>query len=248
MYLFALLGATLVAQVPSIPLPEHPRPDFERAEWLNLNGGWRFAFDPRAEGERAGWVSGELPGAREILVPFSWGAPLSGVPDSADIAWYARSITVPAAWSGRRVFLVFGACDWRTTVWLDGTKLSEHQGGYTPFAFEVKSATPGRPQRLVVRVDDTPYPFKLEGKQGYGPARGMWQTVYLEARGSAPLSSVHFTPHRDLAGVGVDVRLLEPAPRPLTLSLTFSNRDGRPVITRRIPAGAATLHLDVALS
>src|SRR5205814_1979598 len=94
---------------------------------------------------------------------------------------------------------------------------------------------------------DTPHAFKLEGKQGYGPARGMWQTVYLEASGSAPLSSVHFTPHRDLAGVGVDVRLLEPAPRPLTLSLTFSNAGGRPVITRRIPAGAATLHLDVPL-
>ncbi len=247
MYLFALLGATLVAQVPSIPLPEHPRPDFERAEWLNLNGRWRFAFDPRDEGEHAGWVSGELPGAREILVPFSWGAPLSGVPDSADIAWYARSITPPAVWSGRRVFLVFGACDWRTTVWLDDTKLGEHQGGYTPFAFELKSATPGRPQRLVVRVDDTPHPFKLEGKQGYGKARGMWQTVYLEARGSDPLEAVHFTPRPDLAGVGVDVRLLEPAPRDLTLRLTFTNRDREPVVTQRIARGRTAAHFDVAL-
>ena len=253
MYLFALLGATLVAQLPSIPLPEHPRPDFERAEWLNLNGRWRFAFDPHDEGERAGWVGGELPGAREILVPFSWGAPLSGVPDSADIAWYARSFTVPASWTGRRVFLVFGACDWRTTVWLDGTKLGEHQGGYTPFAFELKSATPatpgvaGRPQRLVVRVDDSPHPFKLEGKQGYGKARGMWQTVYIEARGSDPLEAVHFTPHHDLAGVGVDVRLLEPAPRDLTLRLTFTNRDGQPVVRQRIPRGRRAAHFDVPL-
>ncbi len=249
MYLFALLGATLVAQVPSIPLPEHPRPDFERTEWLNLNGRWRFAFDARDEGERAGWVSRDLPGAREILVPFSWGAPLSGVPDSADIAWYARSITVPPAWHdrGKRVFLVFGACDWRTTVWLDGTKLGEHQGGYTPFAFELKSATPGQPQRLVVRVDDTPHPFKLEGKQGYGRARGMWQTVYLEARGADPLEAVHFTPHHDLAGVGVDVRLLEPAPRDLTLRLTFTNRDSQPVVTQRIARGRTAAHFDVPL-
>ncbi len=249
MYLFALLGATLVAQVPSIPLPEHPRPDFERTEWLNLNGRWRFAFDARDEGELAGWVSRDLPGAREILVPFSWGAPLSGVPDSADIAWYARSITVPPAWHdrGKRVFLVFGACDWRTTVWLDGTKLGEHQGGYTPFAFELKSATPGQPQRLVVRVDDTPHPFKLEGKQGYGRARGMWQTVYLEARGADPLEAVHFTPHHDLAGVGVDVRLLEPAPRDLTLRLTFTNRDSQPVVTQRIARGRTAAHFDVPL-
>jgi Glycosyl hydrolases family 2, sugar binding domain/Glycosyl hydrolases family 2/Glycosyl hydrolases family 2, TIM barrel domain len=249
MYGLALLAAALSTQAPrdTIPLPEQPRPDFARAEWLNLNGHWRFAFDPHDEGERSGWAAGALPGSREILVPFSWGAPLSGVPDSGDIAWYARAITVPEAWRGRRVFVVFGACDWRTTVWLDGTRLGEHQGGYTPFAFELTPAKPGQEQRLVVRVDDTPHPFKLEGKQGYGKARGMWQTVYLEARGSDPLEAVHFTPRPDLAGVGVDVRLREPAPRDLTLRLTFVNRDGQPIVTQRIPRGGATAHLDVPI-
>ena len=39
---------------PAIPLPEHPRPDFERAEWVNLNGDWSFRFDPaNAGGARA---------------------------------------------------------------------------------------------------------------------------------------------------------------------------------------------------
>jgi len=244
-----LLAATLRGQAPAdtVPLPEQPRPDFARLEWLNLNGHWRFAFDPADAGERAGWSSGALPGSRTILVPFSWGAPLSGVPDSADIGWYARSITVPEAWRGRRVFVVFGACDWRTTVWLDGTKLGEHRGGYTPFAFELRAAKPGKEQRLVVRVDDTPHPFKLEGKQGYGKARGMWQTVYLEARGADPLEAVHFTPHADLAGVGVDVRLREPAPRALTLRLTFTNRDGPPPVSQRIARGRATVHLDVPI-
>jgi galactose mutarotase-like enzyme len=232
------------------PLPEHPRPDFQRAEWLNLNGRWQFAFDPKDEGERAGWAGGALPAGHEILVPFSWGAPLSGVPDSADIGWYARSITVPDAWrgAGRRVFLVFGAADWRTTAWLDGTQLGEHQGGYTPFAFELTPhLRPGHPQRLVVRVDDTPHAFKLEGKQGYGKARGMWQTVYLEARGADPLAFVHFTPRADLAGVGVEVGLLEPAPRDLTLRITFTNYPGGPVVTRRIARGARAAHLDVPL-
>jgi hypothetical protein len=248
-----LLVSALDAQTPPpppipLPLPEHPRPDFERAEWLNLNGRWRFAFDAGNEGVRSGWTSGDLPGTREILVPFSWGAPLSGAPDSADIGWYSRPITVPDAWRGRRVFVVFGASDWQTTAWLDGRQLGEHQGGYTPFSFELTSfLRPGRPQRLVVRVDDTPHPFKLEGKQGYGKARGMWQTVYLEARGGDPLESVHFTPRADLAGVGVDVRLLEPAPEDLTLRLAFTNREGDSVVTRRIPRGAATAHLDVPL-
>jgi hypothetical protein len=247
----ALLGGTLSAQSPrrdTLPLPEHPRPDFQRAEWTNLNGRWQFAFDPRDSGERAGWPGSGLPAGREILVPFSWGAPLSGVPDSADIGWYMRAITVPEPWRGRRVFLVFGASDWRTSAWLDGKKLGEHQGGYTPFSFEL---TPhlraGRPQRLVVRVDDSPHAFKLEGKQGYGKARGMWQTVYLEARGSDPLEAVHFTPRADLAGVAVDARLREPAPRDVTLRLTFTNRDGQPVVTARIPRGATTARVEVPL-
>src|SRR2546422_3088882 len=173
------------------PLPEHPRPDFQRAQWLNLNSRWQFAFDPHDSGEPQGWPSRGIPVGRDILVPFSWGSPLSGVPDSADIGWYGRDITVPNAWRGRRVFLVFGASDWRTTAWLDGHRVGEHQGGYTPFSFELTPARPGERRRLVVRVDDTPHPFKLEGKQGYGKARGMWQTVYLEARGSDPLEFVH---------------------------------------------------------
>jgi len=235
------------AQLPQIPLPEHPRPDFQRVEWLTLNGRWRFAFDSADAGVGLGWTGGSLPGDREIVVPFSWGAPLSGVLDSANIGWYAREITVPDSWHGRRVFVVVGASDWRTTVWLDSTKLGEHQGGYTPFSFELPSRLAPGTHRLVLRVDDTPHPFKLEGKQGYGPARGIWQTVYLEARGGAPLAAVHFTPWHDLDGVRVDARLLEPAPRTLTLSVAFTNRVGQPAITGRIARGATTAHLEIPL-
>src|SRR6266550_2361226 len=219
------------------PLPEHPRPDFQRAEWLNLNGRWQFWFDQQDSSSR-----------REIVVPFSWGSPLSGVPDSGDIGSYARDITIPDTWRGRRVFVVFGASDWRTTAWLGGQKLGDHQGGYTPFSFELTSyARAGQPQHLVVRVDDSDHPFKLEGKQGYGKARGMWQTVYLEARGTNPIDAVHFTPRSDLASVGVDVRLLEAAPADLALRISFTNVTGQPVVTQRIERGARTAHVDVPL-
>src|SRR4029453_19335347 len=75
--LLGLLAGALGAQPPhgdSIPLPEHPRPDFQRSAWQNLNGRWQFAFDPDNSGERAGWSDGRLPAAHTILVPFSWGA------------------------------------------------------------------------------------------------------------------------------------------------------------------------------
>jgi len=72
------------------PLPEHPRPDFQRDQWLNLNGPWQFQFDAPDSGEARGWSRGDLPAPRQIIVPFPWGSPLSGVPDSAVIGWYAR--------------------------------------------------------------------------------------------------------------------------------------------------------------
>src|SRR5688500_4779440 len=76
-----------------IPLAEHPRPDFERADWLNLNGPWSFRFDPKDEGEQGGWSSADLRSfPLRITVPFPWGSELSGVADEADIGWYARAL------------------------------------------------------------------------------------------------------------------------------------------------------------
>ena len=118
-------------------MPEHPRPDFERPAWVNLNGTWQFRFDPRDEGLAQTWQQREADFPLAIKVPFPWGSALSGVPDGAPIGWYARTVEVPSGWEGRRVFLVIGAADWKTTAWLDGQKLGEHQGGYTPFEFEL---------------------------------------------------------------------------------------------------------------
>ncbi len=99
-----------------IPRPEHPRPDFERRPWINLNGRWRFCFDPRNVGEQLRWYrvphpavgrsiggSVEDPFGMEIVVPFPWESRLSGVhePDYKGAAWYQRVIEVPAEWAER---------------------------------------------------------------------------------------------------------------------------------------------------
>src|SRR5256714_9455277 len=252
----AIVSAGLASSVPArssppdpigIPLAEHPRPDFERAEWQNLNGPWQFQFDAADVGEPRGWPRTGLPAPRPIVVPFPWGSPLSGVPDSAPIGWYARTITLPAAWTGKRVFLVIGAADWRTTAWLDGQQLGLHDGGYVPFEFELTPhLKPGREQLLVLRIDDAPRAFKLEGKQGYGNARGIWQTPYLEARGAVPLRYLHFSPDIDRKRVVVTAALLEQAPRDLTLSLRFTNAP-LPAVTRRVPRGADQVSFEVPI-
>ena len=224
-----------------IPLPEHPRPDFERAEWINLNGPWGFRFDATDAGERDGWPDDD-PSAfpLTIQVPFPWGSPLSSVADEADIGWYRRTVRVPAEWEGRRVFLCVGASDWRTIVWLDGESLGTHQGGYTPFDLELtEHMKPGEEQQLVVRVDDSPHPFKLEGKQGYGPARGLWQTVYLEARPAAFVDSFELRPDLEGEQVEVRVRLAEPAGEATSVALELWAGAGKSVHEGPlVPAGA----------
>jgi hypothetical protein len=244
-----LAVSSTVSVPPSLPLAEHPRPDFQREEWLNLNGPWQFQLDAQDVGETQRWFQRGLPAAREIIVPFPWGSSLSGVPDSATIGWYARTIEVPPGWTarGHRVYLVIGAADWRTTAWLDGQQLGTHDGGYVPFEFELtKHLKPGQAQRLVIRVDDAARAFKLEGKQGYGNARGIWQTPYLEARGAVPLRAVHFSPDLGRKRVSVVARLLENAPRDVTLTLRFKNAP-LPAVTRRVPRGGNQVIFEVPI-
>src|SRR5262249_16288745 len=238
--------ATAARAEQDISLFEHLRPDFERAAWVNLNGPWQFRFDPRDEGLAQGWQQGPA-FPLVITVSFPWGSALSGVFAEASIVWYARSIEIPAAWAGQRMFLVIGAADWHTTAWLDGTKLGEHQGGYTPFEFELTPrAKPGASQRLVLRIDDKDRAFKLEGKQGYGNARGIWQTVYLEARGTAALAALHVTPDVAAKKATIEARLLDAAPQDLTLRLSFKT-GGVAAVERRIAKGETSARFDVPI-
>jgi hypothetical protein len=246
-----LVAASAGAARTEIPLPEHPRPDFERAAWINLNGEWAFRFDKGDTGERERWFA---PGPEtfplRIRVPYPWGSTLSGVPDEGELAWYARTIRVPEDWRGRRVFLVVGASDWKTDAWLDGASLGSHEGGYTPFEFELtKAARPGTDQRLAVRVDDAARTFKLEGKQGYGNARGIWQTPYLEARPAVYLEAIEMHPHLATKQVEVRVRLSDPAPRGAVVAVEVTSpQPGTPGGTVRLAleAGARDARLTVA--
>ncbi len=241
--LVLLLAGPVIASVTAvesdIPLPEHPRPDFQRSAWQNLNGTWQFRFDKENVGLAEKWCEQRDTFPLTIKVPFPWGSELSGVGDEADIGWYARHITIPQSWNGGRAFLVVGASDWHTTAWLDGHAVGEHQGGYTPFSFDLTPfVRPGEEQRLVIRVDDTPHAFKLEGKQGYGRAAGIWQTIYLEQRPAVALETVHFSPDVDAQLVEVQVTLDAPAPKAIPMELKFKPEDrATPVVRTTIEQG-----------
>lgn len=232
----------------SIPLPEHPRPDFERPQWANLNGSWQFAFDSENEGLKESWFAGSTTFDRTIMVPFPWGSKLSGVADEADIGWYRREIKIDPSWKGKRIFLIIGASDWETSIWLDGHLLGTHQGGYLPVEVELTQYVNfGQAQNLVVRADDVRRDFTLYGKQGYGNARGIWQTVYLEARGEQYLKAVHFTPDIDNDQVVATAFLPKPHSEAQTVYLRIKG-SGAPITAEiQIPAGGTRASVKVPM-
>lgn len=207
-----------VASAASIPLAEHPRPDWHRVMWQNLNGLWRFGWSPDQLNET-------------IRVPFGWGSPASGVSDKGDRGFYARTIVIPPSWRGKRIFVVIGACDYEAEVRLNGEVVGCHRGGYTPFACEITAALASNPEQLLeVRVwDPDPVTARegayLFGKQGYGNVRGIWQTVYLEARGASYLASARFSPHLESNSVTLDLELDAPATQELLVCARLGGRE-----------------------
>ena len=196
----------------SIPLPEHPNPIKKRPQWINLNGDWEFRFDGGDVGLSEKWYTATTDFDEQITVPFPWGSKLSGLEDEADIGWYRSEISVPGEWRGKRTFLIIGASDWETHVWLNGELLGSHRGGYVPFEFELTDYVKyNEAMQLVIRVDDVRRPHTLYGKQGYGNARGIWQTTYLESRGTQYLQDVHIAPDIDNGSATVTAYLPEPA-------------------------------------
>ena len=67
----------------SIPRPEHPRPDFQRENWLNLNGEWQFAFDEDDKGLAGKWYVPGVALPEKITVPFCYQSKPAGFTTSA---------------------------------------------------------------------------------------------------------------------------------------------------------------------
>ncbi len=94
--LFLLLFVTAAATAGAIPRPEHPKPQFHRDAWLNLNGQWNFAFDFDLVGVEQGRARDPSGFDKEITVPFCPESRLSGIEYKAFIpaVWYHRTFTV----------------------------------------------------------------------------------------------------------------------------------------------------------
>ncbi|WP_020387827.1 glycoside hydrolase family 2 protein [Kribbella catacumbae] len=190
------------------PRPEHPRPQFTRPDWLNLNGEWQFEIDRSDSGLERGLRDRDL--AERITVPFAPESQLSGIEDVdfLEAVWYRTTVTIPADWAGNDAVLHFQAVDHDATVWVNGVEVVRHRGGFTPFSASLSGvAAAGEDATIVVRARDSRYGVQARGKQSqpffnadchYTRTTGIWQTVWLEAVPSVHLDRPRITP--DVAG------------------------------------------------
>ncbi len=221
------------------PRSEYPRPDFDRSHaWQSLNGDWDFAPDPQRTGESRGLTEGLGVWPEQIVVPFAWETPASGIGRTwLQRGWYRRAIDVPAEWSGLRTVLHFGAVYHAATVWLNGVELGSHEGGYLPFEFDVTDALRDGRGVLVVRVDAPADKTEVpHGKQrsipadpydvcSFTPSSGIWQPVWLEARPATYVEGVRLRPTERLDGVVVDVDVAGPNAAASVLRVSVGVRD-----------------------
>ena len=240
-FIFTIILFSCKQKTVEIPLAEHPRPDFERAAWQNLNGYWQFKPDSANIGLSENWQNKAESFDRKILVPFSWASPLSEIKmPKVNVGWYSRTFNQPGQgqWKGKQTYLVFCASDFNTTVWINGKEAGSHSGGYVPFSFNISSLLNEGENTLVVRVEDEELKSRPSGKQYYGNAKGIWQTVYLEARSENYISNIRFTPDIDNSKVSVEVNLAEGASSPLAFAL--KGKENNVAFSGEIAAGSAS--------
>ncbi len=209
-------------------LEEHPDPQFRRTDFQVLNGRWECAFvasghEPTDDLEavvRAAVMPEASAFDREIVVPFSPEATLSGVkrqlqPD--ELLWYRRTFDAPAL-GDKRLLLHFQAVDYACAVRVNGRLAGAHMGGYLPFAFDITDLLAAGANELAVCVaDPSEFGGRLRGKQRfdrgdiwYTAQSGIWQTVWAEVVPAAYVQSakIEADPKTGIVAVGAHVSAL----------------------------------------
>jgi hypothetical protein len=240
--------------------PEYPRPHFDRSHtWQSLNGAWEFAGDPHGTAAAGELLADGRAWPRTITVPFAWETEASGVAEHwLEHGWYRRTVTVPEAWRGQRIVLHFGAVHHLATVWVNGTRVGEHEGGYTPFEFDITDALAGAVTGTVLVRVTAPADKRhiVHGKQrsiprddyddcAFTPTSGIWQPVWLEARPVTHVTAVALAPAPGLDAITARITVEGPAARGARLTVRAA---GQQPVTAEVAGPGEPVHLDLPIA
>ena len=216
----------------NIPRSEHPNPQLQRENWINLNGIWEFEIDKSASGvDRKLYEAEKL--SREIIVPFCPESKLSGIEDVdfLNSVWYKRSI--PINDKSNRIILHIGACDFFTTVYVNAKKVGTHKGGYASFSFDITDYVERGENTLIIHaLDDNRTGLQPRGKQSalyhshdcdYTRTTGIWQTVWLEFVPQTHIKTVKYYP--DSANSSLQIKATVQGDATLTATAYYEGRE-----------------------
>ena len=185
----------------NIPRPEHPNPQFERENWVNLNGEWEFEIDRGVSGrDRKFYERTSL--NSKIIVPFCPESKLSliGDVDFLNCVWYLKRVKIKN--TSKRVILHFGAIDYESYIYVNGKQVYHNIGGYVGFEVDITDFVElGKENIITVCAIDTHPRGKASGKQSknyysmgcdYTRTTGIWQTVWLEYVEKSYIKSVKY--------------------------------------------------------
>lgn len=201
------------------PGGRHPRPQLTRAEWTDLCGAWDYAFDDADIGVDEAWYE-KFPGEGAIMVPYPPESVASGIGDPSfhPIVWYQTRCPVVERRQDERILLHVGACDYRASLWCNGSLVGTHEGGHTPFSFDITQFIRADGElELTIRASDDPADLQQpRGKQDwnrephgvwYPRTSGLWQSVWLERVPSRSISALTWRFDTSAATVSCDVTL-----------------------------------------
>ena len=197
-----------------IPRPEHPNPQFERENWVNLNGEWEFELDRGNSGrDRKFWERTSLDS--KIIVPFCPESVLSGIgnTDFLNCVWYLKKVKIKKC--NKRVILHFGAVDYESYVYVNHKEVYHNIGGYIGFDIDITDYVEMGKENIITLCAVDGHPSgKASGKQSknyysqgcdYTRTTGIWQTVWLEYVEKNYIKSVRYYPSIEDKSVQIEI-------------------------------------------
>lgn len=228
---------------------------------LLLDGIWEMLLDPAGIGEP--WGQYQAPSLenttfindrktlnyRPIQVPGTW----TGLPELKwyrDKFWYIKRFSwIPS--ENERAFLRFEAVNYHARVWLNNYFIGEHEGGYTPFEFEVTQYLKEGENYLAVKVDPVPGPDSTVPITGWMCHPGIIRSVSLYTTTLMRWSDVHLTAALDeflttgniLLEAELDGDILPAA----TLSISVYDSDGKNAGSCESPINGLSIRLKLEI-